>query len=405
MDDLRLLMQFILLFVILFSSCTNSGDWTGIREVRNGIEFIQNTNQGVWHDSHQLVLNSEIRIGAEKSEENGFLQSVADIDVDSEGRIFVCDCAGEKVDIFDKTGKWLKTITQKQANDSKLRQPQQIELADDGKFWVLENRGQTICLFDKNGNFRHCFDPNMGRIYSIEASGKADLLFSRIPLNLGKSDTAKENLNATIFQVNQQGKSFKNFGELFVVTEMKRVVNPYANGWLTLAKNGELYETFHSPYLIRIYNKAGNLKKVIIKQGLQEPEQRLAPVPGLPLRIYMLMSKQVQPQCFQLPENRILVHVIDRGETYTKDISKSFFLQVLEKDSIPDFSRNYQHTYDLFDKKGRFMQSFTIEQFPQAVLKFVDKNHKMYIRSFDAKTGAYFVHRCRFEFRECGVEE
>lgn len=399
MDDLRSLGYIIFVLFLTFLSCSNNGNWAGVREVRDGVEYVQNTNQGIWNDSHELLVKETVRFGAADEKHPGFLKSVCDLDVDSKGQVYICDHFGDKIHIFNAQGEWLTAIEYTKDPQTKLEKPLQIEITSNDELWVLDNRSKSIHIFDKKFKFLKTIEPKLGRIYSLEAGIRSKMLLSRISLMLSKPDSNEKNGEKSIIELNSQGKIRKSFGSLFSIRKHKRLVNPFANCWLTRRKEGGLYETFHAPYAIRIYDKTGKLTRIILKQGLQEPEIKLMPVPGMPVEIYMLVPKQIQVQTFELPDGKILTHVIDKGESYAEECSRSLLFHILDKDSIPDLTKNSVHTYDLFDKTGRFLQTFELKQYPDGIIKYVDQNGRLYVRSTDEKTKAIIVRQCGYKFK------
>lgn len=388
-----------IMIMILFFSCGNDSEWLGYREVRDGIEFIQNSSSGVWQNRRELVLTTEVIYGDSNRTAPGHLTGLTDVDVDQGGNVYVCDGTSSKVRVFNSQGKWLKNIELKQATGKPVPAASQLEISPEGTIFVLEKNSSRIFVYNSAGEFQHFFESEERQIYCLEAAQDNHLFISALILNLGEDDSLKNRQRMLVSRFNAAGTLINKLSPPYLIKNSKRLANPFSNVWLYQLQNGGLVEVLHYPFVLRIYEPDGKLKRVIIKRNMDTPKPDLVRVPGIPVEVYMLMNQRIQSQVFELPKNKLLVQLIDKGKTYVSDVKDCFRTQLLNV-KISDEPRCTQirYYYDLYDSKGRFLQTFRILNLPGAVLKFVDQDGKFYIRSGKKESDSFFIHRCAYQF-------
>lgn len=83
--------------------------WDG--EVRDsaGLRIVENGTRGLWRESDAWTVSPSLTIGDEPGEDDD-LVAVADIDIDSRGRVHVLDIVARQVRVFDASGAFAGTI-------------------------------------------------------------------------------------------------------------------------------------------------------------------------------------------------------------------------------------------------------------------------------------------------------
>jgi|Deesub1362B_J571_1020462.scaffolds.fasta_scaffold00181_50 sugar lactone lactonase YvrE len=71
--------------------------------------------------------------------------------VDSAGNIYIVDSGNERIQKFDKNGKYIKTIGRKGQGPGEFDSPTSIFIDVEDNIYIKD--GREIEIFDKNGNF------------------------------------------------------------------------------------------------------------------------------------------------------------------------------------------------------------------------------------------------------------
>jgi len=144
------------LLVVL--SC-NSGDvrfgnWRGtIDTLASGQVVVVNTADGVWAESDVWQVVENLRLGTPHEDAPDLFGNVAAVEVDAEGRIWVLDDRELEIRIFDREGRYVRTVGREGGGPGEFRAPQAIHQAPNGNFWVPDPRNNRISIFDTSGAY------------------------------------------------------------------------------------------------------------------------------------------------------------------------------------------------------------------------------------------------------------
>lgn len=383
----------------LVCSCSNRDSWLGTREVHNDVVFLENPGIGLWDDSKEFVLIPDLSLDASSIENDAKLLSVYDLDVDSQGNMYVCDYKANMIKIYCEDGTFASCIESRENKSDKLEGPTLVKVNSNGMIAVYESGRREISLFTNEGIFLHSFDPELGAIQSMEFNDSSHIFLSTLELQFDRKNDLENPLNRSLSKYNLQGRLIQRFSESFLIKQHKNLVNPYSVTYINLLQNGNLLCAFHYPYLLRIYTPSGKLQKAISKKNESNSGLDIVRVPILPFDSYMLMTQTNIIATYELPDGKLFVHIIDKGSTYINDFQAFFKARLIHK-NLDSTNPSVSHYYDLFDKNGYFLQSFTLDSLNQGVIKFVDKKGRIYIRSYDQHSNTYRLIRYRYEFKD-----
>ena len=165
--------------------------WQGKIEYENGVEVIKNPNEPQYGEI-TLELVEDLLI-EDKDGKDYFFQWLCDIDVDSDGNIYVLDRQQHKAYIFDRFGNCIKAIGGKGQGPGEFNTPKKIVIDGEDRINVLENRRLHLSSLDKNnsvyGNsseYRLYIIDSLGskvRIIERDESQKRELYFARLFTN------------------------------------------------------------------------------------------------------------------------------------------------------------------------------------------------------------------------------
>ncbi len=99
----------------------------------------------------ELKLEVDLVIGGEDVDENYMFRRVSDIEVDEEGNIYVLDSGECRIQIYDKDGKYLKTIGRKGEGPGEFQRAGRMTLSAKGKLYV--NEYKKFIIFEEDGTF------------------------------------------------------------------------------------------------------------------------------------------------------------------------------------------------------------------------------------------------------------
>jgi DNA-binding beta-propeller fold protein YncE len=94
-----------------------------------------------------------LEIGGAGAEEGKFLAPNA-VTVDDEQQIYVSDSANNRVQVFDKNGKFIRIVNGSKdgKGDTIFLNPRGVAVDSNGTLYVVNNLSHNIYAFDKDGN-------------------------------------------------------------------------------------------------------------------------------------------------------------------------------------------------------------------------------------------------------------
>src|SRR5689334_12379681 len=70
------------------------------------------------------------------------------------GRIIICDCGNNRVQVFDESGKFLMKFGSRGDKDGEFNKPCSVAIDQrSGRIIVADSGNNRIQIFDENGNF------------------------------------------------------------------------------------------------------------------------------------------------------------------------------------------------------------------------------------------------------------
>ncbi|MFO7733865.1 MAG: 6-bladed beta-propeller [Candidatus Aminicenantes bacterium] len=139
--------------LLVIAGCAKKGDvsgWKATVEVVNGVKTVGNPETPRYGE-FAFDLVEDLVIGEEK-DERYFLPGWVMIDVDEAGTIYACDSGNRRVQVFDKSGDFVRTLGRQGQGPGEYSFPSAIILDDAGDAYI--NTGRSLVVFGRDGIFK-----------------------------------------------------------------------------------------------------------------------------------------------------------------------------------------------------------------------------------------------------------
>jgi len=137
--------------VFLVANQGQNPQWKGSIEYQNGIKIIKNPNEPLYGEI-TFDLEEDLSIGNEEDENYVFYRATG-ISVDSERNILVLDAGNNRIQKYDKDGKYLQSIGRQGQGPGEFEGPTRLYIDAKDNIYVIE-MFQRLHIFDKNGVFQ-----------------------------------------------------------------------------------------------------------------------------------------------------------------------------------------------------------------------------------------------------------
>ena len=124
-------------------------DWKGKILTEDGVRVVVNPAEPI-HGQIKLDLGEELRIGKEGDEQTQFFR-VMDVGVDPSGRINVVDARNFRVQVFDPSGKYIRTIGRQGQGPGEFEMPMSVFFGGQAGYTHVLDRFRRVNHFDDKG--------------------------------------------------------------------------------------------------------------------------------------------------------------------------------------------------------------------------------------------------------------
>jgi hypothetical protein len=144
---------FLGLFLILFYSCkSQKQEWKGEIQEENGVTVVHNPKTPLY-EGNVLHLEEDLVIGESEGPEEYMFSEASDMDVDSEGNIYVLDSKEIHIKIFDREGTYVETIGQKGQGPGEMESARNLSITPDNEIMVNDSMASALNFFSLNGQY------------------------------------------------------------------------------------------------------------------------------------------------------------------------------------------------------------------------------------------------------------
>ncbi len=279
--------QVIILCAIIligFASCAKKVEepaYPVVIEIIDDVTIL--TNPDYPRDGKVLdLLVEELSIGLAEGPEEYMLNRPFDVKVSDDGTIFVFDWGDVCIKVYDKDGKYLRTVGQRGQGPGDFGGPIYMALSSDGKIFVMDSRLRRISVFNMTGEYLRGFPfegfhmemktDSMNRLYYAKRFNKTAT--TDLPIS---EDFQEIEEVVQIFRSDPNGENLFLFGDF--EGEKVQVKRTGAESVMSLSskynivweinREGMLYEGFNQEYKIHVFDQNG--KKILTFGREYEP--------------------------------------------------------------------------------------------------------------------------------------
>ncbi len=121
-------------------------------ETVDGVKVVHNPAAGKWGKTPPITLQPVRVIGdVDTEDENVAFNMPSDLAVDAQGRLYVLDSANHRIQVFDREGKFVKSIGRRGQGPGEFNMPSSIALDAAGNLLVVESGPGRLQLIAPDG--------------------------------------------------------------------------------------------------------------------------------------------------------------------------------------------------------------------------------------------------------------
>jgi hypothetical protein len=349
--------------MMLISFGEQKAEWKGKIEKENGVKVIKNPKVPIYK-ANILTLEEELSLGGTEAKGVYSFSQIRSLAVDKDEYIYILDEKEVHVKVFDKNGKYLRTIGQKGQGPGDLNNPGRISIYRVTNELMVRNGSQGISFFSRDGEFlRNITTIESKRAFLVKSDSKGSILLNLIET---KGQDRPQNI-------------LKKFSpDINLISELASSPAPSPYDLLaprfiwTLDEKDNVYYSYPEDYEIRVVNPQGKLFKRIIrdynpvKTSEKEKEEYLKELKNL--RLPPDLIAKVNISSVHSAFRRFIVD--EDGRIFVENWEKT-------KDGKSSF-------FDIFDSAGKYIAKIPFKPHP-----LLFKKNKLY--SLEEDEGGYHV--------------
>ncbi len=333
-------MVFLWMIFIFASPAQQKNMWKGTIEKIDGVTVVKNPKEPMY-GSDVFHLEEELAIGEEGKGDEYIFSEVRDIAVDAESRIYILDRKECHVKVFDKSGKYVKTIGNKGQGPGEMSSSSSLQITPQNEITVNDSSARKIHFFTLDGKFLHSLSQrNMGFFTNPKIDNDGNITASYMIMD-----------NEVTYVLKKFDHQLKELLSIFSTVLLKYPnFDPFfPQCYWDIIEEDNIIWGFADKYELFIIDSEGKTVKKItreynpIKITDEEKERRIE---GLREGVKLTWKDHHNPF--------IYLYVDDEGRIYT---------QTYEKEPKSGYY------YDVFDPDGKYMAKIPLKSRPYVIKK------------------------------------
>ena len=384
---------FFSLLILFYTFGQQKAQWKGTVEYEDGVKVIKNPKEPLYGEI-EFDLEEDLVIGNEEDENYSFFRHIG-IAVDSEQNIFVLDKGNHRIQKYDHSGKFLKSIGNQGQGPGELDRPARLFIDSEGDIFVHDR--QHIDVFDKNGKFQRIITLRNFLLPFAPMESVSFRAFLQYSDQMLPGNNEKGSSN--IILLDSEGKNVKTIASfpfeypppLKDGGRLRYLLNPCTHETFYCPINEQLGIYGHSSqYKLYGVNSSGKITFIIKKSQLEEPFTKKEKNQLLNREMEQLKSSE-QPS--QLSRNQV-------KSVYKFPSHKPFFEMITKDDKSLIYVQHFKlllnddktEDFDVFNQAGYYLYKVKMPFFPRLI-----KHGFIYQIAFDQETGYWRVIRYKIK--------
>jgi hypothetical protein len=145
---------FCLALVVVFCHLNSQTDrpvWKGKIVIEDGVRVVKNPSTPLYGE-FAFDLQKDLMIGGDPDKENYYFPKGGLLSIDDEGNLFFTDLGNKRVQMYDKSGQYIRTIGRQGQGPGEYVFPGQVYFDPEGNTCV-RNGGIELNIYGKSGTF------------------------------------------------------------------------------------------------------------------------------------------------------------------------------------------------------------------------------------------------------------
>jgi hypothetical protein len=357
-----------LVFIMLFSCKSQKTEWNGTIEEEDGITVVKNPKKPMYGENI-LILEEELSIGEFEGKEELMFQQIRYIAVDEQENIYILDRNAGDIKVFDKMGKYLRTIGRKGQGPGEFILPGQVFIQDKKELLVYDDGDRSFSYFTLDGDFIKSKNVSKAEALEAKINSKGDFTFATMGYS---KETGNITYRLDLFD--KEVDFIKRLSSIPGTTDHRgRNLFPPLFSW-AIDNNDNIVYGYQKEFELQIFNPEGKSVKRILKEHVpvkiteEEINERKKDI-SFAAKLY-------------IPEFHPAFRAISTDE------EGQIFVMTWEK---TEGKNGFYH--DTFDSKGRYIAKVAIKGIPR-----LWKNHKLYTIEEDEE-GYQYIKRYKVTWK------
>ena len=345
------------LCLVLFSGCSKSAEeaeWAATVEMVGGIKVVTNPEEPKYGE-FAFDLEEDLAIG-DVNDENYFFPRHVTPNVDDEGNIYVCDGGNRRVQKYDKSGKYVRTIGRQGQGPGEYTYPSGIFLDDVGNPCVRDSR--SLIYYTRDGDFRKKI--LLKHFYSRLIPGPQGTFLGSTQPSARTEGGAK----TSVIQIAENGEPLRTIAEYpisFSESQKALVLHWYThNVAISQRAKDSFYYGFSRDYKIHVADSEGRTIFIFAKVEKPTPvsveEKELTKKDG----IYAAIGTNQPEKAIVFPNRRRFFTIFVSDDTGRLYVIR--FKSILERDKKTSL-------VDVFSKEGIYLYRMNWPFIPSLIKK------------------------------------
>ncbi len=340
------------MLILLISRKQQKEEWRGTIEEVDGVTVVRNPKEPMY-GQEIFSLEEELSIGVEEGAEEYMFVDAREVVVDNKERIFVSDRRGFHIKVFDKFGKYVKTIGRKGQGPGEFSQISSIQITPRNELMVYERMGFKLTFFSLDGDYIRTVLLKGIQAFWVRENSKGNYFESSVEFQ-GQYNT---NTFRVATEVKEYGSDFE-FIKTIAKDKFRNANVPLRHDMLARFPSFDLlicgYKDSYELHFI-------NLEGVIVRKVLKDHSS-----------IEISDEEKIKRK---LPESSELPKHFPAFQDFSVDEEGRIYVQLFERQMDND-----KFYYDVFDPESRYIAKIRLNALPQYW-----KNNKMYSIEKDEK--------------------